>query len=46
MKRFSPYLFLKAIEKRGITLSEDFKAGFTLTISLYPDLIKKRKAAP
>ena len=32
MKRFNPYLYLKAIEKRGITLSEDFKAGFTLAI--------------
>lgn len=45
MKRFSPYLYLKAIEKRGITLSEDFKAGFTLAIGLYPDLVKKREPA-
>ena len=45
MKRFSPYLYLKRIEKRGIPLSEDFKAGFTLAFAVYPDLMKKRKAA-
>ena len=45
MKRFSPYLYLKAIEERGMTLSEDFKAGFTVAIGLYPDLVKRLESA-
>lgn len=46
MNRFCPHCILKLIEKRTrIEFSRDFKAGFTLAFALYPDLMKKRKAA-
>lgn len=44
--RRCPHCILKRIEKRtSIQFSMDFKVGFMLGAILYPDLIKKRKAA-